>query len=97
MHYKPTASVFLLITFLGSIATAQQKAADVAYVKNGHARHVLDIYSPAQATNKSLPVMFWIHGGGWQNGDKSDVALKPKIFTERGMIFVSTKVPDLKR
>jgi acetyl esterase/lipase len=34
--------------------------------------------------------MFWIHGGGWQAGDKSDVALKPKALTERGFVFVST-------
>ena len=34
--------------------------------------------------------MFWIHGGGWQAGDKSDVALKPKVLTARGFVFVST-------
>jgi acetyl esterase/lipase len=34
--------------------------------------------------------MFWIHGGGWQVGDKGDVALKPKVLTERGFVFVST-------
>ena len=34
--------------------------------------------------------MFWIHGGGWQVGDKSDVGLKPKVLTERGFVFVST-------
>jgi acetyl esterase/lipase len=38
----------------------------IPYVENGHARHVLDIYSPANA--KNLPVVFWIHGGGWQSG-----------------------------
>ena len=27
---------------------------------------------------------------GWQVGDKSDVALKPKALTERGFVFVST-------
>ncbi len=34
--------------------------------------------------------MFWIHGGGWQQGDKTDVALKAKALTERGFVFVST-------
>jgi arylformamidase len=29
-----------------------------------HERQVLDVYSPNNA--KSLPVVFWIHGGGWQ-------------------------------
>ena len=49
-----------------------------------HERHVLDIYTPEKATDRKLPVMFWIHGGGWHVGDKSDVALKPKVLTERG-------------
>ncbi|MHC4533651.1 MAG: carboxylesterase family protein, partial [Planctomycetota bacterium] len=59
-------------------------------MENGHERHVLDIYTPEKPSRKSLPVMFWIHGGGWQVGDKSDVALKPRVLTERGFVFVST-------
>ena len=55
-----------------------------------HERQALDIYTPERAVDGSLPVMFWIHGGGWQVGDKSDVALKPKVLTERGFVFVST-------
>jgi arylformamidase len=61
---------------------------NVPYVENGHARHVLDIYAPANA--KDLPVVFWIHGGGWQTGDKNDVRLKPRWFMEKGFVFVST-------
>ncbi len=38
---------------------------------------------------RSLPVVFWIHGGGWQTGDKGMVALKPKAFTDAGFVFVS--------
>jgi arylformamidase len=34
-------------------------------------------------------VVFWIHGGGWQSGDKSMVALKPKAFMDAGFVFVS--------
>jgi acetyl esterase/lipase len=79
----------LLIAFaLLSIAQAQDIRSNIPYVENGHARHVLDIYSPANA--KNLPVVFWIHGGGWQQGDKSDVKLKPQVFMERGFVFVST-------
>ncbi|MBM3735558.1 MAG: alpha/beta hydrolase [Acidobacteria bacterium] len=69
---------------------AQKLASDIPYVENGHKRHVLDVYTPERPDGKSLPVMFWIHGGGWQAGDKSDVALKPKVLTERGFVFVST-------
>jgi acetyl esterase/lipase len=49
---------------------------------------VLDVYAPAGA--KERPVVFWIHGGGWQAGDKRDVALKPAAFNEAGFVFVST-------
>jgi acetyl esterase/lipase len=49
---------------------------------------VLDVYSPADA--KNLPVVFWIHGGGWQTGDKSSVQLKPQAFMDKGFVFVST-------
>jgi acetyl esterase/lipase len=51
-------------------------------------RQVLDIYSPKDA--KNLPVVFWIHGGGWQTGDKSEVQIKPQAFTEKGFVFVAT-------
>jgi acetyl esterase/lipase len=92
-----TASVFPLL-LLCNVGSAQKLNFDIPYVENGHARQVLDIYAPERATEGSLPVMFWIHGGGWQVGDKSDVALKPKVLTERGFIFVSTNyrlLPDV--
>ncbi|MCA9193830.1 MAG: alpha/beta hydrolase [Planctomycetales bacterium] len=68
----------------------QTLTANIPYMNDGGERHVLDVYSPLAATNEKLPVVFWIHGGGWQAGDKSDVALKPKVLAERGFIFVST-------
>ena len=49
---------------------------------------MLDVYSPPGA--KDRPVVFWIHGGGWQAGDKSSVQVKPRAFTDRGFVFVST-------
>ncbi len=52
-------------------AVAQAMPQTLSYVENGHARHVLDIYAPTGA--KNLPVVFWIHGGGWQTGDKANV------------------------
>ncbi|HEX7899105.1 MAG TPA: alpha/beta hydrolase [Planctomycetota bacterium] len=51
-------------------------------------RQALDVYAPKGA--KNLPVVFWIHGGGWQAGDKSLVQEKPKAFVERGFVFVAT-------
>lgn len=66
---------------------AQTLKSNVPYIPNGHARHVLDIHAPEGA--KHLPVVFWIHGGGWQTGDKTNVQLKPAFFMEKGFVFVS--------
>ena len=90
MYFRLVSAFVFPFLFLSNGAAAQRLTPDIPYVENGHKRHVLDIYTPEDPAGKSLPVMFWIHGGGWQAGDKSDVALKPKAMTERGFVFVST-------
>ena len=72
---------------LASIAHAQTRESNIPYADPAVDRQVLDIHAPADA--KGLPVVFWIHGGGWQGGDKTAVALKPKVFNDRGFVFVS--------
>src|SRR5881398_2439545 len=69
-------------------ARAQDVKRDIPYADPAHERQVLDVYSLPDA--KNLPVVFWIHGGGWQTGDKSEVQEKPKAFVDRGFVFVST-------
>jgi acetyl esterase/lipase len=44
---------------------------DLAYVKDGHERHKLDLYLPSKAAD-SLPVLVWVHGGAWQGGSKEN-------------------------
>ena len=84
---KHVAQLILAFTLAAS-AFSQDVKSNIPYVENGHERHVLDIYSPPNA--KNLPVVFWIHGGGWQTGDKKNVALKPQWFMDKGFVFVST-------
>ena len=89
---------FPVILLCSTNGFAQKRISDIPYSQDGHPRHVLDVYTPEQPASESLPVMFWIHGGGWQVGDKNDVALKPKVLTERGFVFVSTNyrlLPDV--
>ncbi len=98
MNCKLVTAFALPLLLLGNVGNAQKLTVDVPYVENGHERQVLDIYTPEAAAKEKLPVMFWIHGGGWQVGDKSDVALKPKVLTEREFVFVSTNyrlLPDV--
>jgi arylformamidase len=79
----------LLIAFaLLSQAQAQNIKRNIPYADPSQDRQALDVYSPTDA--KNLPVVLWIHGGGWQTGDKADVQIKPQAFTDKGFVFVST-------
>jgi acetyl esterase/lipase len=82
---RSTCLLFVALAFAVE-ADAQPVTRDIRY-GTAHERQVLDVYAPAGA--KNLPVVFWIHGGGWQSGDKGMVALKPKAFVEAGFVFVS--------
>jgi len=42
---------------------------DLEYIPGGHVRNKLDLYLPAKADHP-LPVIVWIHGGGWEAGSK---------------------------
>ena len=45
---------------------------ELPYAPGGHERHKLDIYTPESApTGNRLPLVVWVHGGGWQNGSKN--------------------------
>lgn len=93
---KP-ARLLLAALVLAAPAAAQKELSaraevvvrrDLPYAEPAQPRQVLDVYAPAGA--KGLPVAFWIHGGGWQTGDKAEVAAKPQAFVDRGFVFVST-------
>jgi arylformamidase len=66
----------------------QNSKRNIPYADPPNERQMLDVYSPPDA--KNLPVVFWIHGGGWQAGDKTDVQVKPQAFMNKGFVFVST-------
>lgn len=75
----------LTLVFLAGIvsqAGEPMKQLGVPYGK--HERQVLDFY-PAKS-EKPTPVVFYIHGGGWQNGDKKT---DPKAFNDKGISVVA--------
>jgi acetyl esterase/lipase len=73
------AVCLLLLLLLGLGASGQTPEArlppgtqvlrDLPYVTGGTARQQLDLYVPASA--RGLPLVVWIHGGGWQTGTKA--------------------------
>lgn len=74
--------------FAADTPSIKPTASNVPFATSTHPRQTVDIYAPAGA--KNLPVVFWIHGGGWQVGDKTSVQLKPQAFVDKGFVFVST-------
>ena len=78
----------LLALSVSPLAAAEPKIQrDVPYAGTQNARQTLDIYVPPEA--KDQPIVFWIHGGGWQYGDKKEVDHKPEVFTDKKYIFIS--------
>ena len=77
------AVVGALLAGPGSAAGAQKKGAgppalngvrvvrDLEYVAGGHERNRLDLYLPEKAA-RPLPVILWVHGGGWVGGNKTN-------------------------
>lgn len=46
---------------------------DIAYIEGGDEAQKLDLYVPEKPTEKALPLIVHIHGGGWIGGSKSRV------------------------
>lgn len=70
--------VVALLLILGFVRSPLPEASytahlDVAYASDGEARHVLDLYVP-QVGRGPVPLVVWIHGGGWRVGSKESIA-----------------------
>jgi para-nitrobenzyl esterase len=49
----------------------------------------LNVWAPAQAATKKLPVMVWVYGGGFQAGSTSEPRQDGQFLAERGVVVVS--------
>lgn len=94
-------ATLLILIGLALPASAQEKPAlppgipagstahrDLEYVAGGHERQKLDLYLPANATGP-LPVVVWIHGGGWARGDKADKHFQAGMLLDKGYAVAS--------
>ena len=54
---------------------------DLEYVQGGHERNRLDLFLPEKAPGP-LPVILFVHGGGWQRGDKTNTPAR--LFATKG-------------
>ncbi|MEO8350395.1 MAG: alpha/beta hydrolase, partial [Chthoniobacteraceae bacterium] len=52
---------------------------DIPYVTNGHPRQKLDLFVPKPKDGEKIPLLVWIHGGAWKEGDKADNPALPAL------------------
>ncbi|MFT4255131.1 MAG: carboxylesterase family protein, partial [Caulobacter sp.] len=50
---------------------------------------VANVWRPAEASAKKLPIMVWIYGGGFVNGGSSPEVYSGAQFARQGVVFVS--------
>src|SRR5689334_1057771 len=77
----------ILIALLPMVASAQEPRAqaprsevqngarierDISYIPDGDLSQRLDVYLPEKPTKKPLPLLVWVHGGGWLAGSKNE-------------------------
>ncbi len=49
----------------------------------------LNVWSPVERQGEKLPVIVWIHGGGWTNGSTAMPLYSGAQLVKRGVVFVS--------
>lgn len=59
---------------------------NLEYVEDAHDLQKLDLYLPKEAAGP-LPLIVWVHGGGWSGGDKANVP--PLPFVAKGYAVAS--------
>ena len=73
--------------------TSYETFTNISYLKTDADPNLtnLDIYTPDMKAK--LPVLIWVHGGGWAKGDKNSVLNArvdfPAVFCEEGYVLVS--------
>ena len=66
----PAAPVVPAASTAKPFARGIRALADVAYARVGERTLTLDLYLPEKPPTAPLPLLVWVHGGGWIGGDK---------------------------
>jgi acetyl esterase/lipase len=71
------AGLVMGLLFAGALLAAQAPDAqyivvsDVQYCTGGGQPLLMDVFKPAHPIRTPTPAVLWIHGGGWERGDKN--------------------------
>ncbi len=64
---------------------------DLAYAAVGDRQLRLDLYVPQTKPAKPMPLVVWIHGGGWRGGSKEGLGRPRPILDHGGYILASVE------
>ncbi len=79
---------FIAAILVANICCAQKEYKDLEFAKIGDRSLKLDIYVPEKGKGP-FPLIVWIHGGGWINGDKTDCPPKNLGYGPKGYATAS--------
>jgi acetyl esterase/lipase len=70
---------------------AAKVQSDVIYSRSGGEELTMDVFFPTNVTGRNLPVVLYVHGGGWQMGSKSMLSMMPgpSELLRRGYLVVT--------
>lgn len=99
----PKRDIFIILVLLVLVPAVKAgeniepvRFKDIPYVENGTPRQCLDIVLPHDYRDRApLPVIVYIHGGGWNKGDKSGYSKNPALL-KQGYACVSINYRYLK-
>ena len=92
--------IFLVTLLAAGLAVAPGALAAEPYVRHADlsydlgspvspaAHNRLDLFVPRRPSSRR-PVVVYVHGGGWQTGDKRRIGHKARLFTRAGYLFAS--------
>lgn len=85
------SAVFKTIISDRDLSQASQNFSDLHYCNSDHSRQTLDLFLPRHTTESPEPLVIFIHGGGWNSGDKANNILSyyGKPLLERGFAVAS--------
>jgi acetyl esterase/lipase len=86
----PRAALLAVLLLLGSCSDDAADQLDARYVTDGAPEQRLDLYLPSHTGCDLVPLVVWVHGGGWRIGDKGNaIDAKVRHWNEGGWAVAS--------
>lgn len=74
-----------------TLLTLSNMQKDIPYCDSTDEYRTFDFYRPKNKPNETIPLLVYIHGGGWRSGDKRNplISTYGPLFIEQGMAVAS--------